>query len=104
MMYWAQKYSIFNRMQRPVPGTDLINTAMWQIIYLGGIAYALGSLVWSNFLPDGIPESALVPNLIAVVVGVIMFILPYRSIFNLVFEDENAVCHEYEKSRILFSS
>ena len=55
IMYWAQKYSMFNRMQRPVPGTDLINTAMWQIIYLGGILYALGSLVWSNFMPEGIP-------------------------------------------------
>ena len=46
---------MFNRMQRPVPGTDLINTAMWQLIFLGGIFYAFGSLLWSNILEGGVP-------------------------------------------------
>lgn len=53
LMYWAQKYTIFNRMQRPVPGTDLINIAMWQIILAGGIFYAFGSLLFSNIILTG---------------------------------------------------
>jgi len=52
LMYWAQKYSLFKRCQRPVPGTKIINTTMSQLIYFGTIAYTLGSLTWANFLPN----------------------------------------------------
>jgi hypothetical protein len=50
MMYWIHKYSLFNRMKRPVPGTDLVNSAMGQMVALGPIFYALGALSWSHFL------------------------------------------------------
>lgn len=56
IMYWTQKYSLFNRMRRPVPGTDLVNTAMYQLLLLGPMVYSIGSLTWSNFFPDGIPK------------------------------------------------
>ncbi len=56
MMFWSQKWALFNRMRRPVPGNDLINTAMGQLIFLGPLAYSLGSLTWSNFFPEGIPK------------------------------------------------
>lgn len=51
-MHWAQKYSLFKRCQRPVPGTKILNTAMSQMIYFGTIAFSLGSLTWANFLPE----------------------------------------------------
>ena len=105
-MYWAQKYSMFNRMQRPVPGTDLINTALFQIILLGGIFYSIGSLCWSNFFPDGTPRSAIVPNIVALVISIIMFLLPYRAIFVAVFESEadDDACLEFVKNRMMLSS
>ena len=84
-MYWAQKYAVFNRMRRPVPGTDVINVAMFQLVYLGGIFYSLGALTWSNFFPTGYPKEALIPNLIALGIAVITAFLPYRAIFRLVF-------------------
>merc|ERR1711974_215179 len=31
-MFWTQKWSLFNRMRRPVPGNDLVNAAMGQLI------------------------------------------------------------------------
>ena len=104
--YWPQKYAIFNRMQRPVPGTDLINVAMFQILLLGGIFYSIGSLCWSNFFPDGTPRKAIVPNIVALVISFVMFILPYRAIFMKVFEDEddNDHCLEFSKNRMLLSS
>jgi hypothetical protein len=55
IMYWTQKHSLFNRMRRPVPGTDLVNTAMYQLLFLGPMVYSFGSLTWSNFFPGGIP-------------------------------------------------
>ena len=106
IMYWAQKYAIFNRMQRPVPGTDLINTAMFQIILAGGIFYSLGSLTWSNFLPGGGPTSAIAPNIAALVISIVMFFLPYRAIFIKCFEDEDEddKCLYYQKNRMMLSS
>lgn len=67
-------------MKRPVPGTDLVNVTMFQIILFGGIAYSLGSLTWSNFMPGGIPREALLPNLIACGVSVVMILMPYNAI------------------------
>ena len=86
-MYWSQKNAIFNRMKRPVPGTDVVNVAMFQLIYMGGIFYSLGSLTWANFLPGGIPENALIPNLVALGISIIIALLPYKGIFGLLFED-----------------
>lgn len=80
MMHWIQKYCIFRRMKRPVPGTNLVHVAMEQIVLLGGILYSIGSLTWANFVADGQPRAALLPNLIALGFGVLMFLLPYRAI------------------------
>jgi hypothetical protein len=56
LMYWAQKHTLFNKMNRPVPGTDLVNVSMFQMILIGALVYSLGSLTWSNFMPTGIPK------------------------------------------------
>lgn len=69
-------------MRRPVPGNDLINQAMGQLIFLGPIAYSLGSLTWSNFFPEGIPKYAIVPNLIATGISFITLIFPLSLIFS----------------------
>jgi hypothetical protein len=80
LMYWAQKHSLFNKMKRPIPGTNLINITMFQLIIFGSIIYSLGSLTWSNFMQGGIPKTALLPNLIALGVSIAIFLLPYRAI------------------------
>lgn len=54
-MYWIQKYCLFNRYRRPVPGTDFVNSAVYRMIMLGPLTYSLGSLTWSNLSPEGIP-------------------------------------------------
>jgi hypothetical protein len=55
LIYWVHKYCLFNRYKRPIPGTDFVNDAIYQIIFLGPLVYSLGSLTWSNFDPKGIP-------------------------------------------------
>lgn len=49
IMFFAQKYSLFNRSRRPVPGNNFINTAMYQLIFLGPAFFTIGSFCWSNF-------------------------------------------------------
>lgn len=52
MMYWIQKYSLFNRMKRPVPGNEFMNATMRQMINLGPIFFAVGGLCWSHFFGE----------------------------------------------------
>jgi hypothetical protein len=52
---------------------------MHQLIYLGGIAYALGSLTWANFLNDSKFRNSLVANLVAAGLGFLIFIFPYEA-------------------------
>lgn len=80
MMYWVQKYCMFYRYKRPVPGTDFVNRAVYQIIFLGPLVYSLGSLTWSNFDPQGIPKEALLPNLIAAIFSALLVFIPMNTI------------------------
>lgn len=86
-MYWAQKYSIFYRMQRPIPGNDMVNTAMHQLIYMGPLVFTLGNLTWSSFLGEG-PDEALAPNIISLALSFILAVFPYQIIFTKMFEDK----------------
>lgn len=104
MMYWAQKYCMFNRVKRPNPGTEFLNNAMFQIIYMGPILYSLGSLTWSNFFPEGTPKSALLPNLVALGISCLIFIIPTNLIMSCFFDEEKAVATFYDKERIFFPS
>ena len=90
IMYWVQKYCMLYRYRRPVPGSDFVNQAVWQIIHLGPFLYSLGALTWSNFMPDGIPERAIVPNLIALGFSVLLIVVPIKSILIALFFDDNA--------------
>ena len=105
MMYWIQKYCMFYRYRRPVPGSEFVNRAVYQIIYLGPLMYSLGSLTWSNFMPGGIPEEAIIPNAIALVLSFLLYIVPFKTILIGCFfkEDTKPLCH-YEEDRITFSS
>lgn len=81
LMYWVQKYCMFYRYRRPVPSTDFVNKACYQIIMFGPLLYSLGSLTWSNFTPStDIFSSLLLPNLIAVGISVLILILPLNTI------------------------
>lgn len=72
------KYSLFNRCRRPTPGNHTVNTAMYQLIFLGPMMYSIGSFCWSDFISK-MPSGSL-PNLVAVIVSGVIFVLPYQSI------------------------
>lgn len=80
LMYWAQKYCLLNRYKRPIPGTDFVHKAVYQIIYLGPLVYTLGSLTWSNLSPSGIPPQALFPNLVSLGFSILILIVPFPTI------------------------
>lgn len=86
LKYWIEKYTLFNRYKRPVPGTSFVSDSMNKFVRIGPLIYSLGSLTWSNLSPGGIPPEALIPNLICVGFSVIIIVFPIDSmIFGLFF-------------------
>lgn len=103
-MFWAQKYSLLNRTKRPFPGNDFVNTAMYQMIYLGPLFFSLGNLTWSNLLAKGFPESALIPNIISTAVSVLILFLPYKAVFIILFEGVYPEEMKFEEKRMYLPS
>lgn len=67
---------------------DFVNNAAFKMICFGPIVYSLGSMTWANFAPNGIPPESIIPNLVALGVGVLLFSLPFNFILiNLCFKD-----------------
>ena len=91
-------------MKRPIPGNELMNDAMSKIIFLGPVVYSLGSLTWSNFFPGGIPASALLPNLIAMGISVLILIFPLSLIFPICMNSAPDPELKYDDNRIYLSS
>lgn len=103
LMFWVEKYCMFYRYKRPVPGTDFVNKAVYQIIFLGPLVYSLGSLTWSNFDPAGIPREAIVPNILAVIFSSLLILLPINPIILACFHENVAVkATLYEDDRLFF--
>jgi hypothetical protein len=82
LMYFVQKYALFYRCSRPRPSSDLVIQSMDYVVYITVIAYALGSLTWTNFLPDSHPKGALMPNLISLGIGILLLIIPLNEIID----------------------
>jgi hypothetical protein len=67
--------------------------------------YSLGSLTWSNLTPGGIPAAALVPNLIALGLSVIIYCIPYNTIImGSCFSDNYEMNKKFDDERIIFPS
>ena len=72
---------------------------------LGPLIYSMGSLTWSNLSPVGIPEEALLPNLIAVGISVVMLFFPIHSlIIGACFSEEFETVKKFDDERLLFPS
>jgi len=56
-----------------------MGSVMQQFIYFGGVAFALGSLTWSIFLPNSKFRSSVVANFVNLGISVILFLFPYSA-------------------------
>lgn len=67
--------------------------------------YAIGSFCWTIFFPGAIPSSALIPNIIALVIGVVLFFFPFTTINGYLFSDDDDLKELiYEDNRIYLPS
>lgn len=66
--------------------------------------FSIGNLTWSNLLQGGFPDIAIVPNIISLCFAVIIWLLPYKVIFALVFEGIYPKDLQFEENRIYLSS
>lgn len=80
-----------------MPSSNFVNKACYQIIMFGPLLYSLGSLTWANFMPGGVPTSALLPNLIALGFSLLLILLPLDTfIVGCFFSDKASKCTTYE--------
>lgn len=79
-MFWANKYSLYYRCQRPTPGGSVLNTTMYQIIFFGPMALSLGNYCWSSFI--GNIDSGHVPKFVAIILSGVILLIPYKLILS----------------------
>lgn len=84
--FWVQKYCLFHRSKRPVPGTRILYDRMVQFVYAGGLFYSVGSLCFVNLIPENLFENkinqALFANLVALGVSVLIMLVPFSAVYN----------------------
>jgi hypothetical protein len=104
MFYWAQKYQLYYRIKRPVPGTNFINKAMNEIILFAPLIFSLGNLTWSNLISEGFSKESLVPNLISIGLSIVILLFPTNYIIEETLEITKDALVDYEESRIFMPS
>lgn len=84
---------------------DFVNNAAFKMICIGPIVYSLGSMTWANFAPNGIPPESIIPNLVALGVGVLLFSLPFNYILiSLCFNNTSEKATKFDEQRIYMTS
>ena len=79
-MYWIQKYNLFHRYKKPGKGGRIVNATMVQVVSFGPFLFALGNLTWTNIFETGKLSITILPNFIAIFIGLIIVIFPYRYV------------------------
>ena len=87
LMYWAQKFSIFNYCKRPVPGNNTIHIIMFQFVYLGPLFYTLGNYVWKSYFPEELNALIRSSGITALVFSLFILFLPYDVLFQFIYKD-----------------
>lgn len=77
LMYFASKYVFFKQCKRPVLGNNLINARMHQMIALGPLFYAIGSILWINFSSN---HADILPNALTLILSILAALIPFREL------------------------
>jgi hypothetical protein len=88
-MYWAEKYSLLYRSNRPTPSSSLLGEVMHALISFGPCVISLGSLTWYNLLPSNgsdLGNLSYLSRLVSVILSILFFFFPFNSILD-------AICH-----------
>ena len=88
-MYYINKHTVLTKSRRPFPGNDLVNRVMYRALETGPFVFSLGNLTWSNLVTDGGPKSALLPNLIALVISGVFMFIPYKGFFSYLIKQKH---------------
>ena len=103
-MYQAEKICLIYQSIRPKPSSNIITLSMNSLFYLSIIAFGLGSLTWTNFLPDTDgPRYTLAPNILSILIGVSLYFITFSDMTDIVIEERYASLG-YEKERLFLPS
>lgn len=97
-MYWAEKYSLLYRSNRPTPSSSLLGEAMHALISFGPCVISIGSLTWFNLLPSkntDFSNLSYLSRLVSVILSILFFLFPFNSILD-------AICHVPEDETLYY--
>lgn len=80
IMYWSEKYILFNHCKKPIRGNNEINAAIQLFIFVGPFVYTIGSFLWTE------KASTLQTkfwNCISLFISVLIIIMPYKKIIKI---------------------
>lgn len=78
LSFYSSRYILYKRCKRPVPGDNLISARKFSFICLGPFVFSVGNFLWLVWSAGN--EDAFTPSLLAIIVSVIAFIIPYTEI------------------------
>jgi hypothetical protein len=90
LVYQTKKFALFYRSKRPLSSSKYINFFMKNVLYFCFISYGLGNLTWSNFFKNSYPHRAFIPSVIAIGLGVILYVVLNTKIINVLFLNQYA--------------
>ena len=102
-MYFSEKYVLYFHSSRPRPSSSKITKKTDWLFYFSIISYGLGSLTWTNFLPDAQPKNALIPNVISIGIGVLVYVFTGSNLWD-VCRGNTFVPLLYDQERLYFSN
>lgn len=86
LTYFASKYSLLKQCKRPVPGNNLINARMHQMVALGPLFYAIGSIFWINLSTS---HADMLPNILALILSIFAALFPFRELSRRMVKNED---------------
>jgi hypothetical protein len=95
-MYWAEKYVLLRRSERPPVNTALLNQTVNLMVALGPIVLAIGGIVWVNSVMGDTSSILFIIYMCLLGVGILFFLHPYHSLYN-------CCCHIPEEELLSFS-
>lgn len=103
-MYWAEKYNLLRRCQRPASSAAYLIKVVNTLEAMAPMVLTLGGLSWVNFLTGDYSSLQFTAYMVLMGVSILYFIHPYVSFYNclcLVPEEELLA---YDDCRIKLSS
>ena len=84
-MFWAEKYVLLQRSQRPEKNAKALSYTVDTLIYFAPIVMWVGHIVWVNAMASAFSSTAFTGDMILMTIAILFFLTPWRALFMCAF-------------------